>query len=329
MKTKLVFYFLIVILLFSCSNQEKRMITYTGFIQGTTFSIKFFAFADSIKMMHGIDSILLEMNRTASTYDKISIISKANNNQDVELNGDFVRIFNKSKEISDLTSGCFDITVGELVQRWGFGFTNSSLPSEKEVEDLLKYVGYKNVGLDGNRLIKKFPETHIDFNAIAQGYTVDLVSEYLMQNSCIDYIVEIGGEVRANGTKKGGKPWVVAIEKPDTDDSLERSIQLNIALENQAISTSGNYRKYFIKDGIRYSHTIDPQTGYPVHHSLLSVSVIADDCATADAYATAFMVMGVEKAKVFLEKHSAIEAYLIYSDASKTNQVFYTPNFFK
>jgi len=328
MRIKIILILSLILFLYSCNSSEKKMILYTGFTQGTTFSVKFYASGDSARLEQGIDSILLEINHTASTYNKNSIISGVNDNQDVELNSDFIRIFNKSHEVSDSTNGCFDITVGELVQRWGFGFKNSSLPTKEEVTELLRYVGYKNLALKENRLIKKYPETHIDFNAIAQGYTVDLVAEYFLKNSCTDFIVEIGGEVRASGSKQRGIPWVVGIEKPTPNDSLEKSVQLNIALSNQSISTSGSYRKYFVKDGIRYSHTIDPLTGYPVHHSLLSVSIIADDCTTADAYATAFMVMGIDKAKEFLEKHPKIEAYLIYSDSTKTNQVYHTPNFF-
>jgi thiamine biosynthesis lipoprotein len=305
------------------------MITYTGYAQGTTFSIKFFAQTDSAKLKHGIDFILSEINHTASTYDSNSIISRVNSNQDVELNYDFIKIFNKSQEVSDSTNGCFDVTVGQLVRRWGFGFKNKSLPTKQEVDSLLKFVDYKTLSLKGNRLIKKYPETNIDFNAIAQGYTVDLVAEYLLKNRCSNFIVEIGGEVRANGAKQGEKPWVVGIEKPAPNDSSEQAIQLKLNLNNQSISTSGNYRKYFIKDGVKYSHTIDPKTGYPVHHSLLSVSIIADDCTTADAYCTAFMVMGIDGSKEFLKHHPRIEAYFIYSDSTNSNQVYFTPNFFE
>jgi len=329
MKNKVFFFIAAVGFLVSCSNIEKRMITYRGFTQGTTFSIKFYALSDSTQLKQGIDSILSAINHTASTYDKNSIITKVNSNQEVELNYDFVKIFIRSIEISDSTNGCFDITVGELVKRWGFGFKNEKLPTKQEVEDLLKFIGYKNLSIANGKVIKKYPETKIDFNAIAQGYTVDLVAEYFIKQACTDFIIEVGGEVRANGMKEGRIPWIVGIEKPAQTDSSAQSIQLRLVLNNQAISTSGNYRKYFVKDGIKYSHTIDPKTGYPVHHSLLSVSIIAPDCTTADAYATAFMVMGVEKAKEFLKDHPKIEVYFIYTDSTNTNQVYYSPNFFK
>jgi len=328
-KAKHLTFVLLAAILSSCGNNEKRMVTYKGYAQGTTFSIKFYAQADSAGLKHGIDSILSEINHTASTYDPNSIISKVNTNQDVELNYDFIKIFNMSMAISDSTDGCFDITVGDLVRRWGFGYKTKKLPTTDQVDSILRYIGYKNLTITGNRLTKRYPETKIDFNAIAQGYTVDLVAEYFLQNGCNNFIVEIGGEVRAHGVKRAEKPWVVGIEKPAPNDSSEQAIQLKITLSNQSISTSGNYRKYFIKDGIKYSHEIDPKTGHPVSHSLLSVSIIADDCTTADAYATAFMVMGVDRAKEFLRQHPRIEAYFIYADSTNTNQVYYTANFFK
>jgi FAD:protein FMN transferase len=330
MNYKLSLVVLIPLFFSACEVKEKNMATYEGFAQGTTFSIKYFTIPDSVEVFKkGVDSILYEINKTASTYDENSIISKVNRNDEVELNNDFIKIFNRSIEVSDSTTGCFDITVGELVKKWGFGFKTNKMPSKQGVDSLLRFIGYKNLSLNGNKLQKKFPETQIDFNAIAQGYTVDLVAEYLSQNHCNNFIVEIGGEVRASGHKDQGNPWIVGIEKPAANDSSERAIQLKIVIKNQSISTSGNYRKYFIKDGIKYSHTIDPKTGYPVHHSLLSVSIIANDCTTADAYCTAFMVMGLERSKEFLKTHPKMEAYFIYSDSLKGNQVYYTENFFK
>lgn len=331
MKTRNIFYLVLITLLISCNSNEKKMIAYTGFTQGTTFSIKFFTNSndDGSKLKQGIDSIYRHINYTASTYDENSIISKVNRNEDVELNEDFIKIFNKSIEVSESTDGCFDITVGDLVRRWGFGFKTQKMPTAFQVDSLRKFVGYKNLSIIDGKVVKKFPEIKIDFNAIAQGYTVDLVAEYLFRNGCANFIVEIGGEVRANGTKENNIPWIVGIEKPAPNDSSAQTIQHKISLFNKAISTSGNYRKFFIKDGIKYSHTIDPKTGYPVHHSLLSVSIIADDCTTADAYCTVFMVMGIERAKEYIKLHPSIDAYFIYSDSLNTNQVFYTPKFFE
>lgn len=329
MKTKNIFYLSLIALLISCNSNEKKMITYTGFTQGTTFSIKFYDKSDGQMFKNGIDSIFSAINHTASTYDENSIITKVNQNQDVALNEDFIKIFDRSIEISDSTNGCFDFTVGDLVRRWGFGFKTQKLPSDYQVDSLMKFIGYKNLSISYGKVVKKFPETKIDFNAIAQGYTVDLVAEYFIRNACNNFIVEVGGEVRASGTKEDNNPWVVGIEKPAANDSSVQAIQHKIQLVNKSISTSGNYRKYFIKDGVKYSHTIDPKTGYPVHHSLLSVSIVADDCTTADAYCTAFMVMGIDKAKEFLKLHPRIDAYFIYSDSTNQNLEYSTPNFFK
>lgn len=329
MKTKNIFYITLIALLVSCNSNKKEMITYTGFTQGTTFSIKFYDGGDGQKFKNGIDSIFSAINYTASTYDENSIISKVNRNENVELNDDFIKIFNRSIEVSELTDGCFDITVGDLVRRWGFGFKTQKLPTDFQVDSIRKFVGYKNISIVDGKVVKKYPEIKLDFNAIAQGYTVDLVAEFFIKNGCNNFIVEVGGEVRASGAKEGNNPWVVGIEKPAPNDSSAQSIQNKIALINKSISTSGNYRKFFIKDGVKYSHTIDPKTGYPVHHSLLSVSIIADDCTTADAYCTAFMVMGIDKAKEFLRLHPNIEAYFIYSDSNNQNQEFSTPNFLK
>ncbi len=328
MKTNIL-YFSLVALLISCNSNKKDMVTYTGFTQGTTFSIKFYNKDDGQKLKLGIDSIFNAINYTASTYQENSIILKVNRNEEVLLNQDFINIFNRSMEVSELSNGCFDITVGDLVRRWGFGFKTKKMPTDFQVDSLRKFVGYKNISIIDGKVVKKFPEIKIDFNAIAQGYTVDLVAEYFIKNGCNNFIVEIGGEVRASGAKEGNNPWVVGIEKPAPNDTSSQTIQHKIQLVNKSISTSGNYRKYFIKDGIKYSHTIDPKTGYPVHHSLLSVSIIADDCTTADAYCTAFMVMGVEKAKEFLKVHPEIDAYFIYSDQNNQNLEFSTPNFFK
>jgi thiamine biosynthesis lipoprotein len=319
----------LLIFLFSCStNKEKKLIVYTGKTQGTTFSIKFYASEDSTSLENGIDSILSDINHTASLWDSNSVISNVNRNQNTSVNNDFIKLYNISNEISKATDGCFDITVGNLVKVWGFSFKQKQEPDQDQIDSMLKFVGYRNLLLVNNKMVKKFPETAVDFNAIAQGYTVDLIAEYFLKNNCTDFIIEIGGEVRVNGTKANKELWVVGIDKPGEKETGNDGIQERVTLYNKSISTSGNYRKFFIKDGVKYSHTIDPKTGYPVHHSLLSVSVIANDCATADAYATAFMVMGVEKAKTFLLMNPGLEAYFIYHDSINGNQVYFTNKFF-
>jgi FAD:protein FMN transferase len=309
------------IFVIACSNNvKKNLVTYKGSVQGSFFHIKFYGGSDSISAINDIDSLFKVIDQTASLYDSTSMISKVNDNMKTELNEHFIKLFNKSQEVSQATGGCFDITVGPLVKAWGFWKKKGMDLSQKQVDSLLTFVGYNKVRMvntgKGSHILKEHQETMLDFNAIAQGYTADVIADYFNNKKITDYLIEIGGEVRASGTKEGNISWVVGIEKPAKNSEAEQLIQEKVELKNKSMATSGNYRKYFIKDGIKYSHTIDPATGYPVHHSLLSVTVLADDCSSADAYATAFMVMGLDKAKDFLKNHSEMEAYFIYSDST-------------
>jgi thiamine biosynthesis lipoprotein len=197
------------------------------------------------------------------------------------------------------------------------------------VDSLIPLVGYHKVMLDNGKLIKTDPRIRIDYNAIAQGYTVDVVAAFLDSKGIQSYLIDIGGEVLARRTKPGGEKWNVAIEMPTKNADDERSIQAVVLLQDMAISTSGSYRKFYEENGIRYSHTINPATGYPVKHSTLSVSVLAKDCMTADAYATAFMVMGVEKGKKFLDKHPKLEVYFIYTEPDGSMKTYFTKGFEK
>lgn len=294
----------------SCKKAE--LVKFSGKAQGTTYSISYYE-KSGINYQTEIDSLLSSFDRTASIYDSMSIIEKINHNIDVEINDDFRNIFNTSIRISAETDGAFDITVGPLVNAFGFGAKKGESIDSALIDSLRQFVGYKMVSIKGNKLLKQKPGIIIDFNAIAQGYSVDMVSKFLESKGIDRYLVEIGGEVYAKGKKDEGKYWMVGIEKP-IDNNTDRVLKAKAKLENKALATSGNYRKFYIKNGIRYSHTIDPKTGYPVKHSMLSASVFAGNCNDADAYATSFMVMGLEKAKIFLSKHSELEAYLIYSD---------------
>ena len=319
--------FLSVLILSSCQPPQKhKEVVYSGRAQGTTFQIKFYCGADSNQLKSGFDSIFALIDHTASTYDSNSIISKVNNNLDPELNEPFTVVFNKSQEVSKATDGYFDITVGPLVTAWGFWRKKGMELNQQKIDSLKALVGYEKVSIVSNKLIKTLREITIDFNAIAQGYTNDVVANYLISKGCRDFLIEIGGEVRAMGSKRG-KKWIVGIEKPAANEYSQQTIQEKVELTDRSMATSGNYRKYLIKDGIKYSHTIDPKTGYPVHHSLLSVSVLADDCITADAYATAFAVMGIEKAKQFLARHPEMDAYFIVADSTGKYRTEFTKGF--
>lgn len=319
-----------VLLLSSCRHANKPvLVKFTGETQGTYYAITYYA-NDSINLQAAVDSILHRFDSTASTYKPNSIISRINNN-DTSARADkmFGVIFHKAKDVSEKTDGAFDITVGPLVYAWGFGLSNRMKMDQHRIDSLLQFVGYHKVKLIDDKLIKEDPRIRIDYNAIAQGYAVDVVASFFDAKAIKSYLIDIGGEVLARHTKPGGEKWNVAIEMPTKKADDKRTIQAVVSLQDMAISTSGSYRKFYEENGIRYSHTIDPATGYPVKHSTLSVSVIAKDCMTADAYATAYMVMGVEKGKEFLQKHPGMEVYFIYTAPDGSMKTYYTTGFEK
>lgn len=251
-----------------------------------------------------------------STYLPVSIISRINQNDSNVLVDDlFKNVFMKSIEVSEMTGGKFDVTVGPLVNAWGFG-VNKRVPIDSaRVDSLRTLVGYRMVSLQGNRLVKQKPGTLLDFNAIAQGYSVDVIADYLERQGIHNYLVELGGELKAKGKKNDG-PWKVGIDMPSEIETQGRPLKAVITLNDKALSTSGNYRKFYVENGQKYAHTIDPATGFPAKQNLLSATVIAADCITADAYATAFMVMGLQKARQFLKDNKSLEleVYFIYDE---------------
>lgn len=287
-----------------------------GFALGTTFHI---TYQDSLNKINEnqIDSLIHLVNNSMSTYSPNSDISRINRgDSSVIVDAMFQEVFNKSKKIYKETSGFFDPTIGILANAWGFG-------PEEEIENLdslhiknmLEFVGFDKIKLNDDIIEKKYSKTFIDFNAIAKGYAVDVIGRFLETKKIKNYLVEIGGEIRARGLSQNEKEWTVAIEKPNFDGT--RSFQTKIELKNQSIATSGNYRKFKIdkKTGNKYAHTIDTKTGFPSKSNLLSASVISTiDCADVDAYATALMAMGLQKSKLFLNQHNELKVFLIYSD---------------
>jgi thiamine biosynthesis lipoprotein len=239
----------------------------------------------------------------------------------------FMDVFNLAMQISDDTDGAFDITVAPLVNAWGFGFKNGQHPTKFQVDSLRKIIGYQKVFYDGGYIKKKDPRIMLDCSAIAKGYGSDVVAKLLRSRGVKNFMVEIGGEIVTSGVNEKRLPWKIGVTKP-TEDPLNTSHELQSVLNvtDKAMATSGNYRNFYYKDGKRYAHTIDPKTGYPVQHNILSATVIANSCAMADAYATSFMVMGLEKAQQVLSRHPELMAYLIYSDKDGKNAVWYTPS---
>ena len=272
-----------------------------------------------------IDHLLAEFDTSLSTYNPLSLISKINNNKTTITDYYFREVYNKAEEVYKSSNGAFDITVAPLVNAWGFGFKNKEEITYAKIDSILEFVGFNKVCLKDSFIIKSDPRLMLDVNAIAQGYSVDIVAQFLEIKGVENYLVEIGGELRTKGVNKKGHNWRVGIDKPiDNNNIPGENLQAIVSLSNKSLATSGNYRKFYVRDGVKYSHTIDPATGYPVTHSLLSTTVIASDCITADAYATAFMVMGLEKAFNLAEKLPEIEAIFIYNDDSGEYQIKYT-----
>jgi FAD:protein FMN transferase len=310
------------LLLIGCNREIKNTIKISGAAQGTSYHITYLAGLNS-NYREAIDSILKKIDRSLSTYDTSSIISKINRNDtSVRVDEYFTDVFNKSLEVSKKTKGLFDVTVAPIVNAYGFGFTKKEKVNDLLIDSLLKYIGYQKVSLVGKKIVKAIPQVMLDFNAIAQGYTVDVLATFLESKGVNNYLVELGGELRAKGKKLDDSSWTVGIEQPNENISDGASLNKVIKIENKSLATSGNYKKFYIENGKKYAHIIDPFTGYPAQNTLLSATVIADDCMTADAYATSFMVMGLEKSKQFLSdnKDLGLEVIFIYDeiDAWKT-----------
>lgn len=307
---------LVVLILPACKPVTSVYSNITGFIQGSTYSIVYDnkKNIDPGELRAKIEKVLHNFDLSLSLYNDSSVLSKINRNEEVIVDSFFTEAFRKSVIISEMTDGAFDITVGPLVRAWGFGPDAHKSFTESKRDSLLKLTGIKNVSIVNGRIIKTDPRVMLDFNAIAQGYSVDVICDYFDNLGIKNYLVEIGGEVRAKG-KKNGNLWRIGIDKPEDNNlSPGKTLEAIVSITDKALATSGNYRKFYIEDGVKYSHEIDPKTGYPVKNTVLSVSVVTNDCATADGFATAFMVMGKDKIIEFLKTHPEFEVYLIYSD---------------
>ncbi len=266
----------------------------SGMIFGTVYNITYQSRQD---LQGDIESALLQVDGEFSMFNDTSTVSRINRGEQPTRSTMFEEVYALAMTVSRETDGAFDITVAPLVNAWGFGFKHEVLPTPEQVDSLLQI------------------RSQLDFSAIAKGYGVDVVASMLSAKDIRNFMVEIGGEVATRGMNPGGEPWHIGVTKP-TDDSLavEGELQTVLTLTDRALATSGNYRNFYYKGGRKYAHTIDPRTGYPVQHNILSATVVAPDCATADAYATSFMVLGLEGACSVLERHPELQAYLIYTD---------------
>lgn len=306
------------------SHNKNRLYENEGTIFGTFYHIKYVYSED---LQADILKRLYEVDASLSAFNKNSVLSRINRNEDVTVDSLFADVFNLSMQVSRETDGAFDITIAPLVNAWGFGPQGKKELTGKEVDSLLQIVGYEKVKLTDGKVVKADSRMQLDCNAVAKGYGVDRVADLLNSLGIKDYMVEIGGEIVAKGQNPDGRPWRIGISKPEESPDAPNSNQIILRVNNTALATSGNYRNYYYKNGRKYTHTVNPRTGLPFQHTLLSASVMAPDCATADAYATAFMVMGMEQAKAVLKKHPELQAYFIYSTDNGQTATWHTPGF--
>jgi thiamine biosynthesis lipoprotein len=322
---------LLAVLLMACSTPKDQIHKFSGATMGTTYNVVYAGEMQAL-LQAGVDSVLLVVNASLSTYIPTSNISLINQAEKSAWADAMLQVnFHKSMEIWKQSESAFDPTVGPLVNAWGFGFQKMQGEIDSaRIDSLLTLVGFEQVQLLNDTLYKAQPGIILDFSAIAKGYGVDAVARYLESQGVKNYIVEIGGELRAAGEKAPGFKWIAGIEKPINDQTgQQREVQMTLPLADKSMATSGNYRNFYEKEGRKYAHTIHPKTGYPSESNLLSASVIANDCMTADGYATAFMVMGFEAARTLVEATDELEAVFLYSDSTGAVQEYISPGLTK
>lgn len=300
----------------SCAKDSMQKIQFTGSAQGTYYAITYFD-RSARDFQSDLDSILSAFDQSVSVYQSTSIVSKVNRNENTELDDWFVGNFELSQRISEETGGSFDITIGPVANVWGFGtFEKPDSIDKTKIDSASQFVGFHRIQIEKGRIVKDNEHIQLNFNAVAQGYAVDVMGKYLESKDIKNYLIDLGGEIFAKGRKPDGEKWKIGIEIPE-ENKEDRFYNQIISIEDEAVATSGNYRKYYEIDGVKYAHSLDPKTGYPVRHSLLSTTVIAPSAAEADAYSTAFMIMGVEKALEFAKERPNLKVYLMYDEGGE------------
>lgn len=306
---------LVFIIVFSCKQKPSVETSVNTKLSGVVFGTTYSAIYDSeIDYTKQFDSLFDVINTSLSTYMPNSDISKLNRNENVKIDTHFKKVFLASKTIYKTTNGAFDPTIGDVVNAWDFGAdSNKFLTDSATIDSLMQFVGFNKVALKDDKVVKPV-NTYLEFNAIAKGYGVDVISEFLERKNVNNYLVEIGGELRVKGkNQEKKKPWRVGLDEPRFDGG--QSVYKAINLKDEAMATSGTYRKFKVDmNGNKYAHIINTKTGYPTKTNILSVSVIAEDCMIADGYATAFQAMGVEGVKAFLNNHLELKAFLIFEN---------------
>jgi len=306
----------------SCSN-EGEYYEEKGAVFHTIYTIKY---QSPKPLSKKIDEEFVKFNLSLNPFNPNSIISKVNRNEPTELDEWFTEVFNKAQEVSEKTEGAFDITCAPLINIWGFGFEKTDNVNQQIIDSVKTFVGYNKIRIEDGKIVKDDQRVMLNCSAIAKGYACDIIARLFEREGVTNYMIDIGGETVVNGVNPNGIGWRIGINEPEDDSTgiignVHEIVQLN---RKGGIATSGNYRNFYIKDGKKYAHTIDPRTGYPSEQSILSATVIADDCMTADAYATAFMVMGIDKVDFIRNAVPEIEYYLIYSDEKGNMRTIYS-----
>ena len=307
---------IVLISIFSC-HKEIKNIKASGPVFGTSYSIIYNA-KSSNNFQKQFDSLFYVINNSMSNYQPNSDISKLNRNEAIDVDSHFEKVFKASKKIFNETEGVFDPTIGKLVNAWNFGSEENNMKLDSiKIDSLMQFVGFEKMKLSGKKILKEEPKPYIDFNAIAKGYGIDVIAEFLERKGIDNYLVEIGGEVRAKGINlEKNSEWCVGLQDPNFNG--ETSYSKSIPLKDASMATSGTYRKFKLdENGNRYAHIINANTGYPTKTNVLSVSVIAENCMLADGYATAFQAMGIEKVKRFLTNHPELKVYFIFENENK------------
>lgn len=318
----------VVALIFRVPDGNRVYLSERGRVFGTFYEIKYES-KDGKSLAGHYERMFLEVDSSLSTFNKKSVISRFNSGEDsVFADSHFRNVFERGAEVSKVSGGAFDMTVAQVVNAWGFGFSKKEEVSDGLIDSLMGFVGYDKVRLEGDLIVKDEPGVMLDASAIAKGYSVDVVAECLESLGVENYMVEIGGEIAVKGVNQAGKPWGIGVTKPIDDSTMMKTELYDVVyLKDVAMATSGNYRQYYHKGGKKYSHTIDPRTGYPVRHNLLSASVFADDCMTADALATACMVVGLDSSLTMIESMQNVEGFFIYADSAGVFQTKTTSGF--
>lgn len=317
--------FICVFALLSCTRQPQKTVL-QGLAQGSYYAVTYFD-DENRNFQREIDSIFHAVDISVNLWVDSSVISKVNRNEDVTLDPIFIDNFNIAQDAARLSDGYFDPTVSPIVAAWGFSYKSGDSITPQLIDSLRTLVDYRNIRIEEGQVVKAKPEMKLDFNAIAQGYTSDMIASFLDSKGIKNYLVDTGGEIMAHGEKPDGRPWIVGIEKPAENWDSEQVVQIRIALRDKGLVTSGSTRKYVERDGKRYSHCIDPKTGYPVEHNVLSATVLAENSVWADALASICMVMGMEKSLPLIESLDGVEAYYIFDNDQSELETFATEGF--